>query len=268
MKSKNYIVTLCIFLSLLALIGCNQKPTKTTDETTLYVFVAASLNNSMTQIQEMYKEVHPEVKIVINSDSSGTLQTQIEEGAECDLFFSAALKQMNALVAGGYIQEESVTSVLENDVVLIKPIGSTTKVTGFENLYEATNLALAGEDVPAGAYAREILNSLGIWDQVSALEINQCTNVTNVLAAISEASNEVGIVYATDANSVKDSVEIIAKAPEGTLTTPVIYPAGLVINKEADTTRQNAAADFLEYLSSKESLSVFESYGFSTYSEE
>ncbi len=266
---KRGLALLFIFASsMLWLTGC-KTPDQTTseDKTTIYVFIAASLNNSMTKIQAMYKEVNPNVTIIYNPDSSGTLQKQIEEGAECDLFFSAAQKQMNELESGGYIRDDSINNILENKVVLIKPTGGDTLVTDFENIYKAKNIALAGKEVPAGAYAREILQTLGIWEQVSELEINECTNVTNVLAAISEASNEVGIVYATDANSVKDSVEIIAYAPEDSLITPIIYPAGLVKNIEADEKQSKAALDFLEYLSSEEAIALFEEYGFSAYIE-
>jgi molybdate transport system substrate-binding protein len=236
-------------------------------ETEIYVFIAASLNNAMTEIKNLYKQTQPNVNIILNADSSGTLQTQIEEGAECDIFFSAAMKQMTSLVDGGYIEDTSVKNLLENKVVLIKPIGTQTAVTGFENIYEAKNIALAGEDVPVGAYAREIFTNLGIWDRVEKMEINEGANVTAVLAAISEASNEIGVVYATDANSVMDSVEIIAEAPEESLNTPVTYPVGLVKNSEADDAQQNTSKDFLEFLASTEATAVFEEYGFTAYIE-
>ncbi len=233
----------------------------------VYVFLAASLANSMDEIKELYEASHPNVTLVYNSDSSGTLQTQIEEGAECDVFFSAAMKQISALDQGGYIEPDSIKNLLENIVVLIKPTGGETAVTGFENIFDAKNLALAGEDVPVGAYAREIFNSLGIWDKVEAMEINEGANVTAVLAAVSEASNEVGVVYATDANSVKNSVEIIAYAPDGSLQTPVLYPACLIKNPDADENQIMASKDFMEFLSSDEAMAVFEAYGFSAYTE-
>ena len=140
-----------------------------------------------------------------------------------------------------------------------------TKVTGFENITDAANLALAGEDVPVGQYSREIFDNLGITDEVNKMEINEGKNVTDVLASVSEGSNEVGIVYATDAASVADSVEIIAEAPEGSLKTPVLYPAGMVEDKEASDDDKAAAEAFLEYLQSDEALEVFEKYGFAAY---
>ena len=231
----------------------------------VYAFIAASLSNSMEEIQKDFNELYPNVIIYYSADSSGTLQTQIEEGARCDIFFSAAQKQMNALVDEGLADKDSVVDLLENKVVLIKPKDGETKVTGFENITDAANLALAGEDVPVGQYSREIFDNLGITDEVNKMEINEGKNVTEVLAAVSEGSNEVGIVYATDAASVADSVDIIAEAPAGSLETPVLYPVGLVEDQEASDDDKAAAAAFLEYLQSDEALEVFEKYGFAAY---
>lgn len=234
----------------------------------IYVFIAASLSNAMEEIQEKFNEEYPDVEILYNADSSGTLQTQIEEGSRCDIFFSAATKQMDALVEEGLAQEDSVVDLLENKVVLIKPTDGETKVTGFENITDAANLALAGEDVPVGQYAREIFENLGITDDVNAMEINEGKNVTEVLTAVSEGSNEVGVVYATDAASMADSVEILAEAPEDALETPVLYPVGLTEDAEASDAEAEAAKIFLEYLQSDEVLAIFEEYGFTPYTAE
>lgn len=233
----------------------------------VYVFIAASLSNAMEEIQKNFQSQYPDVEILYNADSSGTLQTQIEEGARCDLFFSAAAKQMDALVEGGFAEEESVVNLLENKVVLIKPAGGETAVTGFDNITDAANLALAGESVPVGQYAREIFTNMGIMDQVEQMEINEGKNVTEVLAAVSEGSNEVGIVYATDAASVADQVEIIAEAPADALQTPVLYPVGLITDTEASEEETKAAEAFLAYLQTDEALAVFEDYGFSPYTD-
>lgn len=231
----------------------------------VYAFIAASLSNSMEEIQKNFNELYPNVEIFYNTDSSGTLQTQIEEGARCDIFFSAARQQMDALLEEGLAKEDTVADLLENKVVLIKPSKGETKVTGFENITEAKNLALAGESVPVGQYAREIFTNLGIMDKVEEMEINEGKNVTEVLAAVSEGSNEVGVVYATDAASVADSVEIIAEAPEESLDTPVLYPVGMIEDTEASEDDLEASEAFFEYLQSDEALKVFEEYGFSSY---
>lgn len=229
----------------------------------VYVFIAASLKNAMTELQTIYKEKQPNVNLIFNADSSGTLQTQIEEGAACDIFFSAAQKQMTALTEKGKVKAENVTNLLENKVVLIKAKGAKTSVTGFDNITSAASLALAGEDVPVGQYSREIFTNLGILDNVMKMEINEGANVTAVLTAVSEGSNEVGVVYATDAASMKDTVEIIAEAKSDTLKSPVIYPVGLVDNPEAKEAQLAAAKDFLAFLQTDEAMEVFKKYGFS-----
>lgn len=234
----------------------------------VYVFIAASLANAMEEIQKDFNQKYPDVEIFYNADSSGTLQTQIEEGSRCDIFFSAAEKQMDALVEEKLAKEDSVVDLLQNKVVLIKLKDAETKVTGFENITEAENLALAGEDVPVGQYAREIFTNLEIMDQVEEMEINEGKNVTEVLAAITQGSNEVGVVYATDAASVADQVDIIAEAPAEALKTPVLYPVGLTVDEEASSAEQAAAEAFLEYLQTEDAKTVFEEHGFSPYTEE
>lgn len=231
----------------------------------VYAFIAASLSNSMEEIQKDFNELYPNVTIYYSADSSGTLQTQIEEGARCDLFFSAADKQMDALTEEKLTKEDTIADLLENKVVLIKPTDGETKVTGFENVTDAENMALAGEDVPVGQYSREIFTNLGIMDKVNEMEINECKNVTDVLAAVSEGSNEIGVVYATDAASVADKVEILAEAPADSLQTPVLYPVGLIEDKEASEDGTKAAEAFLDYVESDAAIKVFEDYGFTAY---
>ena len=228
-------------------------------------FIAASLSNAMEEIQKDFNETYPDVEILYNADSSGTLQTQIEEGARCDIFFSAADKQMNALVDEDLAKKDTVEDILENKVVLIKPKDGETKVTGFENITDAANIALAGDSVPVGQYAREIFANLGITDEVNKMEINEGKNVSEVLAAVSEGSNEIGIVYATDAASVADKVDVIAEAPADALKTPVLYPVGLIEDKEASEDDTAAAEAFLEYIKSDDAMKVFEKYGFTAY---
>ena len=162
-----------------SLAACDGKKTdtKTEDKKTetkagkeedveLQVFIAASLNTAMTDIAERYEKEHPNVKIVYNADSSGTLLTQIEEGYECDLFFSAAQKQMDQLEADGLVVEGTRHNVVNNQVVVITLKDSDTAVTGLENLNEAKSIALAGGSVPVGKYTRQALMNLGILDKV------------------------------------------------------------------------------------------------------
>lgn len=279
---KNFLCCMLVILFVfISLAGCMSKEKsdmsqniETSDEmnsagesTDLYVFIAASLKNSMEEIKTLYAKKNPNVNIIYNADSAGTLQKQIEEGAECDVFFSAATKQMTELDSKGMVEKNTVKNLLQNKVVLIKPKGSHTSITGFENITNAKNIALAGEDVPVGAYAREIFKNIGNLDDVMKMEINECSNVTAVLAAVTEQSNEAGIVYATDAESVSDSVEIITTASEKFFDKPVIYPVGQIINKDADESEKNAAKEFIDYLASDEAHQVFRDYGFTIYQE-
>ena len=268
MKKKLVTVMLAGVLAAGMSAGSVQAATADDASGDLYVFIAASLNNAMEVIQKDFNEEYPDVNILFNADSSGTLQTQIEEGSRCDIFFSAATKQMDALVDEDLAKKDSVVDLLENKVVLIKPKDGETKVTGFENITDAANIALAGEDVPVGQYSREIFSNLGIMDDVNKMEINECKNVTDVLAAVSEGSNEVGVVYATDAASVTDKVDIIAEAPADSLKTPVLYPVGLIEDKEASEDDTKAAEAFLDYVESDAAIKVFEDYGFTAYEAE
>ena len=208
---------------------------------------------------------NPNITVKGTYDSSGKLQTQIEEGARCDIFFSAADKQMDALVDEDLAKKDTVEDILENKVVLIKPKDGETKVIGFENITDAANIALAGDSVPVGQYSREIFDNLGITDEVNKMEINEGKNVSEVLAAVSEGSNEIGIVYDTDAASVADKVDVIAEAPADALKTPVLYPVGLIEDKEASEDDTAAAEAFLEYIKSDDAMKVFEKYGFTAY---
>lgn len=261
-KMMSILLVFCLTAACLAGCGSSKETEVAGEAATLQVFIAASLSNAMEEIAADYANTAPEVTIVYNAGSSGKLQTQIEEGGACDVFFSAATKQMNALVEGGYVNEADVTELLENRVQLIKPAGGETAVTGFENITDAANLALAADTVPVGQYAREIFEKLGITDAVMAMEINECEDASAVLAAVSEGSNEVGVVYATDAASVADKVEVIATADDSILNTKVIYPVGLVQNAEADDAEIAAAKAFVEYLKTPEAAAVFEKYGF------
>lgn len=252
-----------------AVAGEGKAPAQAvTERQDIYVFIAASLKNTMEEIKADYEAEHPGVNILYNADSSGTLQTQIEEGAQCDIFFSAAAKQMDALTEAGLIADGSVTNLLENKIVLIKPKGGDTAVTGFDNITEASSLALAGEDVPVGQYARTLFENLGILDEVMSMEINEGANVTAVLAAVAEGSNEVGVVYATDAASMPDAVEIIAEAGAAQVD-PAIYPVGLVICGESSEAETEAAKAFLSYLTGSQSvMDRFTAAGFSAYAKE
>ena len=198
---------------------------ETEGEVPLLIAAAASLEYSMEEkLIPLFEEQNPGVKVEGSYDSSGKLQTQIEEGMEADLFFSAATKQMNALTEEGYIKEDSEKKLLENKIVAIVPKDS--------DLVKADTIALGDPaSVPAGQYAQEALTSLDLWDAVSA-KASFGTNVTEVLNWVAEGSADAGVVYATDAAARAEDVEVKAEAPEGSLEKPVIYPAAILERTE------------------------------------
>ena len=248
------------------------------EETEIQVFIAASLNMVMTELAEKYNEDHPNVKITFNADSSGTLLTQIQEGYECDIFFSAAQKQMDDLEADGLMVEGTRADVVNNQVVVVTLKESGTKVTGLENLGDAESIALAGGSVPVGRYTRQALINLGVLPEtddpaaitteevseaLGGVEISEQDNVSKVLTAVVEGSCEVGTTYYSDTYGYEEDLEILETVSYD-LTGNVIYPIARVVNEEADDAQTAAAEDFLEYVLSDEAKEVFEAYYFDT----
>lgn len=228
-------------------------------EEEILVAAAASLKNAYEEkLIPMFQEANPGITVKGTYDSSGKLQTQIEEGLEADVFMSAATKQMTALDEGGYIVSETIVNLLENKIVLIVPAGSESGLAKFEDIANAESIALGDPaSVPAGQYAEEALTNLGIWDSIQE-KVSLGTNVTEVLNQVAAASADAGIVYATDAASMADQVTVIAEAPEGSLAKRVIYPVAVIKN----TAHADAANAFVEFLQSDDAMAVFESYGF------
>ena len=248
------------------------------EETEIQVFIAASLNNVMTELADMYKEEHPNVKITFNADSSGTLLTQIEEGYACDIFFSAAQKQMDQLQNDGLVVDGTRANVVNNQVVVVTRKDSGTKVTGLEDIANASSIALAGGSVPVGKYTRQAMVSLGmiqetddvstitteeISEQLGGVEISEQDNVSKVLAAVVEGSCEVGTTYYSDTYGYEDNLDILEKVSYD-YTGNVIYPIAQVKNDEATDAETAAAADFVKFVLSDKAKAVFDSYYFDT----
>lgn len=229
------------------------------EEQTILVAAAASLKNAYEdKLIPMFEEQYPGVTVEGTYDSSGKLQTQIEEGLEADVFMSAATKQMKALDEEGLIASDTMVDLLENKIVLIVPAGSDSKIDSFEKIGDAASIALGDpESVPAGQYAKEALTNLNVWDSIQD-KVSFGTNVTEVLNQVAAASADAGIVYATDAASMADQVSVVAEAPEGSLEKKVIYPVAVV----KATEHEDAAKAFVDFLQTPEAMEVFESYGF------
>ena len=242
------------------------------DPVELIVFAAASMTETMTQIAEMYKSVAPEVTITYNFDSSGKLLTQIKEGADCDLFISAAPTQMNAMDGSligdteknpdglDLIVTDSRVNLLENKVTLAVPEGNPKGIGSFDQLAELLKggdvmLAIGNSDVPVGQYTLKIFNYYGIDETAVADKLTYGNNVKEVTSQVSEAAADCGIIYATDAYSAGLAVVDSATAE---MCGQVIYPAAVLKGDKED-----AARAFLAYLQTDAAMTVFESVGFS-----
>lgn len=225
---------------------------------TILIAAAASLEYSFRdELIPLFQDKHPEIAVEGTYDGSGKLQTQIEEGLEADLFFSAAAKQMNALDEEGLMDSASITQLLENKIVLITATEGGVSELSFENIGDARSIALGDpESVPVGQYSKEALTNLEVWDSIQP-KVSFGTNTTEVLSWVAEGSADVGIVYATDA-AATDKVGILAEAPEGSLATPVIYPVGITANSQ----KKEAARLFLDFLGGDEAMAIFRKYGF------
>lgn len=248
------------------------------DNTTVTIFAAKSLNGVVDELISMYNEEQPNVEIMTSYDSSGTLMEQIEQGAACDLFFSAAQKQMDQLEGDELLVDGTRANVVNNQVCVVTYKGSDTKVTGLEDISKAESFALADGSVPVGKYTRQAMVNVGMLDKVDdvstittqqvsdalgGIEINECANVGAVTAAVAEGSNEVGTVYKSDTYGLEDKLDIL-QVVSYDLTGNVIYPIAQIKNEEAEELQSEAALDFLHFLTSDKAKAVYEKYYFDT----
>lgn len=248
------------------------------EKTEVQVFVAASLKNVMEDLGQQYEKEHPEVKLVFNADSSGKLLSQIQEGYDCDIFFSAAQKQMNTLEEEGNLVEGTRKNVVNNQLCVITLKDSGTKVSGLETLKDAKSIALADGTVPVGKYTRQALVALKILPEtedvskistkevseaLGGVEISEQSNVSKVLAAVVEGSSEVGTTYYSDTYGYEDKIQILEKVPYD-LTGNVIYPIAQIKNEESSQEEQDAAKDFLAFVTSDNAKTTFQKYYFDT----
>lgn len=282
---KRILAAVLAAVMVFSLAGCAGNKNESKDskkesgkKTEIQVFIAASLNTVMTELAKEYQKDHPDVKITYNADSSGTLLTQIEEGYECDLFFSAAQKQMDQLEEDGLVVDGTRKNVVNNQVIVVTRKDSKTKVKGLETLKDAKSIALAGGRVPVGKYTRAALISIGKLKKVEdpatitteevskalgGVEISEQDNVSKVLSAVVEGSCEVGTTYYSDTYGYEKDLDILEKVSYD-LTRDVIYPIAEVKNDEADKAQKAAAEDFLKFVTSDQSKKVFDSYYFDT----
>ena len=250
--------------------GCGDVEGET--RTQIVVFAAASLTETLTELGDIYMQEHPDVRIVFNFDSSGTLKTQIQEGAACDIFISAGQKQMDQLDLSAkgemntegldFVMSEHRCDLLENKVVLVVSDENLSKITSFSSLCDelkkgACLLAMGNSDVPVGQYSKKLLDYYGLSEEmlVSRGTVTYASNVKEIATQVKASAVDCGILYATDAFSAGLNVVDTATAE---MCGRVIYPAAL-LNISSDP--QTAAA-FLDFLKTEPAAAIFESVGF------
>jgi molybdate transport system substrate-binding protein len=250
-----YKVILIIFIFVIVLLsfGCKR------DEkaVTLTISAAASLRDSMSEIRQVYLKERSDVTLVYNFGGSGPLQHQIEQGADVDIFISAAQKQMNVLQDKHFLVEDTRVNLLQNSVVLIVP----KNVSGIADFRDLTGkhvkkIALGeSKSVPVGQYAQEVLIKLNIFEIIKS-KVVYGNDTKQVLTWVETGNADAGIVYETDAKA-SEKVKIAAFAPENSHQ-PVIYPAAII-----ETSKNIAGAkEFLKFLTSSSGKAVFQKYGF------
>ena len=247
------------------------------DQVELVVFAAASMTETLTELSNAYMEENPNVDIVLNFDSSGTLKTQIQEGADCDVFISAGQLQMDQLDANAdpsvntegldFVLEDSRFDILENKVALAVPDDNPKDINSYDDMKAGLEngsilLAMGNSDVPVGQYTQKILNYLGLDEATlaNAGNITYGSNVKEVTTQVSEAAVDCGIIYQTDAYSAGLTV-VDTATPE--MCGQVIYPAAVLnVSKNPDV-----AKDYLDFLTSDDADAVFEEVGFTAINE-
>jgi molybdate transport system substrate-binding protein len=290
-KLSALLLALCMALSL---ASCGSKNTASSasssskssassekaEKVEINVFAAASMTESLNQIIELYKKEAPNVTVTATYDSSGTLEKQIEQGAACDLFISAAQKQMNAMDGSlkgdtaknpngeDYVLQGTRLDILENKVVLAVPAGNPAKITSFQDLKTSKlkMIALGNSDVPVGSYSLQILKSLGL--DAAAMEkagkITYGSNVKEVTTQVDQGTVDCGIIYATDAYSAQaagSKMEVVATATTD-LCDKAVYPAAVMKTADSTDAKQDAAKAFLKFLQTEDCAAVFTKVGF------
>ena len=268
------ILTLLLTLALLFTLAACDSPAAPSkgEKEEIIVFAAASMTETLNQVKDVYEKEN-NVTITYNFDSSGTLKTQIQEGADCDLFISAGQKQMNQLDLSSdkeinkegldFVAGDTRLNLLENKVVLVVPEGNPKGIESFDDLAArlaegSILMAMGNSDVPVGQYTQKILNFYGLDEEALAKSgvITYGSNVKEVTTQVSEGSVDCGIVYCTDAFSA--GLTVIDGASKD-MCGQVIYPAAVLKTAK----NPDAAKAFLDYLTGSEAMAIFEAVGFS-----
>lgn len=273
MKWKRALGVALLLAGMAVLAGCGGQNGAEHGKTMLTVFAAASMTETMNEIAKAYQQEHPDVEIVYNFDSSGTLKHQIQNGAACDVFISAAQKQMDQLDASkderanperlDFVLPGTRIDLLENKVVLATPEGNPKQIASFDDMAQkledgSIRLVMGNSDVPVGQYTQKILAHYGLDEQAVAEQgrITYGSNVKEVTTQVKEGSADCGVIYGTDAYSA--GLKPVDEATKD-MCGQVVYPAAVL----KTSAHPEAAKEFLTYLRSDKAMAVFESVGFS-----
>lgn len=275
MKWKTALGMISLLVSVAVLAGCGAEKQGAAEQgkTKLAVFAAASMTETMNEIAKAYQQEHPDIEIVYNFDSSGTLKQQIQNGAACDLFISAAQKQMDQLDASkderanpkklDFVLQGTRVDLLENKVVLATPEGNPKQIASFDDMVQkledgSIRLVMGNSDVPVGQYTQKILAYYGLDEQAIAEQgrITYGSNVKEVTTQVKEGSADCGVIYGTDAYSA--GLKPVGEATKD-MCGQVVYPAAVL----KTSAHQDAAKAFLTYLQGEKAMAVFEDVGFS-----
>lgn len=273
MKWKRALGVALLLAGMAVLAGCGGQNGAEHGKTMLTVFAAASMTETMNEIAKAYQQEHPDVEIVYNFDSSGTLKHQIQNGAACDVFISAAQKQMDQLDASkderanperlDFVLPGTRIDLLENKVVLATPEGNPKQIASFDDMAQkledgSIRLVMGNSDVPVGQYTQKILAYYGLDEQAIAEQgrITYGSNVKEVTTQVKEGSADCGVIYGTDAYSA--GLKPVGEATKD-MCGQVVYPAAVL----KTSAHPEAAKAFLQYLRSDKAMAVFESVGFS-----
>ena len=270
MKKKFGILTLALCL-MLGAVGCSNNSSSSSssnassaasssgdssEKVELNISAAASLQEAMVELEKEFKNINPDVKLTVNLGSSGSLMQQIQEGAPCDLFISAGAKQMDALVEDGTVEKDAVKTLLTNDLVLVAAKGEKVDSLDALKTDDVEKIAIGDpESVPAGKYAKEVLDNTKLYDNVKD-KLVLAKDVKEVLSWVQKGNADVGFVYLSDATGV-DDVDVVLTTDEDTHS-EIAYPIAVL----KDSKQSDAAKQFEDFLLSDAGQAILEKYGF------
>lgn len=258
MRKKVLWIIILLLVPILSACNTDEKNAENKQKTSLTISAAASLNEALTEIEQIYEQERKNVEVVLNFGGSGGLHQQILQGAPVDLFFSASQDHFYTLLEKDKVDKDNWSNIVGNSLVLIQPVNGKVKMDSFEDLRnEDINRIAIGtpESVPAGRYAKETLTSLRLWDTLEE-KIIPGKDVRQVLTYVETGNVDAGMVYKSDAMQ-SDKVQVIAEAGED-LHGPILYPAGVIKSSK----KHEEAVKFYQFLGTEEAKQIFKKYGF------